>query len=97
MIYKREMQRDYDYYGRIDRFGIVHKDTRKEKKGVGAYDDKKKKFVTAEESEKVIFQKLNDINRHHPELAFYKGEGLDGKEKLLRKAEMRPDENWEDV
>lgn len=99
---RTQIKNCYDFYGVIDRFGMVIR-YRKEGRAwvrdtnIAAFDAKTRKWKTAHESEAAIIKELNKMNRRNPELAFYSA-NTDTKLILERAlAGEGDDPNWEEV
>lgn len=108
-ISRTYLQKCYDFYGVIDRFGVVIR-YRKEGKfwkrdyAAAAYDPKIKKWKSVKESEDAIIQELNKMNRRNPELAFYDAHAprmnaAQSARDALARARVEPsdDPNWREV
>lgn len=99
---RTQIQNNYQFYGVIDRFGVVIR-YRKEGRNwvkdsnIAAFDSETRKWKTALESEAAIIKELNKMNRRNPELAFYSANN-DTKNILERVlAGEGDDPNWESV
>lgn len=101
------LQKSYEFYGVIDRFGVIiayeKVGSRWVKRGTtAAHDGKKWKSIV--ESEKAIIEKLNKINHRNPELAYYDprkaANGMREARDAVNKMDMLSEEgdpNWEEV
>jgi len=97
IISKTFLHKYYEFYGVIDRFGVViryRKEGRvwKKMETVAVHDGKR--YKTVKESEDRVIQELNKMNRRNPELAFYTNQD---KKVLIDKTRMEADENWESI
>ena len=88
------IQKYFEYYGLIDRFGKVLRyqkiGTKWKKVGiVGEYNPVVKKWQSVKESEEAVIKELNKINRRNPDLAYYG--------QTMLKPTLEPQEGFESV